>query len=361
MVSEVGMRVRMIARLSAAGFACCLVLSAAIADNERDTRALLRNIKNVHDARKAQQNPIWVKFTARTTESVAWQKAWGNAGAETDRVLTLEAEYAVRGNMSRTWARTQVGREGPLVREGFTVYNGAICVSSSNKPGAYLVSSQPTQAQETEPPLGLIGEEVLRGLLEYAESKKEHLDGITAKIEHDKQGEEVCALGMAATQPYGWTFRFWLNVSQDYVVQRSETLDREGDPVDQTQADGYMSANGIWFPTGGATSHYLAGGILGYKTEFSVSSVKTSARDIPDSLFRFTFPDDAEIFDQDRGVTVRNIEQCQADWDRIIALAAQPREFWGHWFLLALLVAAVVGGALGLRRLRRQRAIKDRP
>jgi hypothetical protein len=131
-------------------FACSLGQALAQAP---DHDKLLRQLHQSYHRRLEQQNPIWVQFSATVTKSVPWQQALRNRKAKGERRLELDAEYARKGLMTRTWARRQSLDGTEPTKESFKVYNGRLFVVSSNKPNAYLVSATPDETQQAEPPL----------------------------------------------------------------------------------------------------------------------------------------------------------------------------------------------------------------
>src|SRR5262245_31807226 len=63
--------------------------------------------------RRKAQNPVWIKYHLKYTETSAWRNATSTTKSTNDVIWECDAEYAVKGSKFRSWVIFQNRPELP--------------------------------------------------------------------------------------------------------------------------------------------------------------------------------------------------------------------------------------------------------
>lgn len=347
------------------GLACLtiLALGSPLPGQEgparRADQELLSGILEACRDRQKQMNPHWVRFELSEFESGEWQKMFGDKSAQ-DRRWKIPGEYACKGAKTRTWADRRDSAVPPPRREFFVIYNGEISIMPSNEEGTYFISRKPKLDLAAGPPLSVTGEDNFYEHLKRWAEKKGELPVITTTHEKTKEGEPVLLVDLLYPKTRNWRVKCWLLPEQGHAVRRYE-VHSEGRLGRKCETFAFITVNGLCYPERGRAESYgrFPSGeqYLSKSTDFTVTSLETEAKKVPDSLFQFVVPTDASLWDEDEKVFIRNTERTESHLKEVVERAGPPN-LWKPWLWVGGSVALVMAlTALGLRwRKRMQRS-----
>jgi len=330
----------------------------------QNRQSLLKEIYEAFRTREQQLNPVWIKYTLHLAQTGEYFNRRGKTSGESaDHKITLEGEFARKGNRTRTWAINHDPDPRVPARETFRIFTGQVMITTLNEPNAYAISEHSDVLMEAESPYGIVGEEMLYvSLQQWMEGKKQ------IEVHTEPQAKTGSPGGMLVLElrypKDSWKNKCWFMPEKGWTLHRFEVFNAAGEIVNACQAEEYQDAGGIFIPKRGQRKHYLKGGRLGETVAFELSFAETRANRIPDTLFQFDFPKDSQIWDKDRKVFVRNADITESHLNEVVA-QARPRNILREWLGLALFALVLAIGTYLLiksvrGRVRRAVAIQAR-
>lgn len=341
------------------------LLSTALTQATTSAEQQLREIRSVLEARSQGRNPIWVKCRVEQFESaqsarLLTQRVPANAPGLADEVRDIQ--------WTTLW---EVARKGPLFRGSFVpvtralfspkepmvnVFNGTRTVTRIG-PDRYMVSKDPRAAVTFGSPWTVSGEDVfLRDLNRWATGAFKVARII---IEEEKDSAGRALLRVELHSPNGYLRKAWLSPEESYAIYRCQSWNPNGQLTGQSFADSYRMVDGVPYAESGTDEYYAVDepGLVLRRTSFKLESIVTDASQIPDSLFDLPIPRDAQIYDEDLKMTLRDPAQVQAYLDRLARLLPPRPRPW-RWMIgaAAALLSVLVALLIIARKYRRQAA-----
>jgi hypothetical protein len=289
-------------------------------------------------------NPIDVRYRLARTETAAWAGAMqrdSKSSKGSERLVESDARFACKG--AKVWA--SVVRRTPPVsndwgREDFVLYNGEHTVTKSNKPNEYFITKAPITKWPVQPPLAFVREEFVKGVLSgWADQS---VPSTAAARETAEGGERLLRIDITYKVNRSIT-SIWVLPAKDYALRKFESRLSNGGLIDQLEITESKEFQGVCFPTRAVNRHYMAGGRLGYTEQMQVDQVELDPANVPDRLFQFEFPANADIYDLDRQSMVRRTDVSESQLDAAVRGLAVDRPLWTRWWAWA---SVVVGGLL---------------
>lgn len=290
------------------------------------------------ERRNQQLEPIYVKYKITRIETPAWALATEPKGKKEpvgEKKIVHEAEYAKKGNSRRSFAR-QI--EPPVLtewaREGFWIFNGEVAVRKSNRPNEYLLSKKPVVNLMAPTIEELTHETELLVLLREANSGS---SSVLVNATEDTKGIETRRF-LHITHPKSkWTNKATLLPQREFSTVRHEIRNEKNSLVDVVDIDKYENFSGITLPMVISQKHFLVDGKLGYSVQLEVTRVALEDSGVPDDLFRFDFPPESHLFDEDLGVAVRKAELAESHLKEIADRLAPP-SLWQRWRVIIIAI-----------------------
>ena len=317
---------------------------------------LLNNILQACRSRQKISENIWVRFRFRDVQSAEYMKRISRNANAKELILAGQGEFAQKGTKVRSWARRenrsdQYWDEHDWLGESFIVYNGEISIRPSSQDKIFMISRAYDKKVAAERPTSIMGEELMFSELEAWASGKGKISDI--RVLADKTyADEVVALQWKYPQGQA-TVKAWFVPSQGWILRRYE----EGVSYCKSsrfhEATEYIEHEGLYYPKKGLNKLFMEDGQLQGSTEFEVESLETRASHIPDSLFQYEIPKDAQVWDNDLKVMVRNTELTESHLAELIRRLGPPPSLWVRWSLSVIAVTGFV--ILAARTLRRVR------
>jgi hypothetical protein len=312
---------------------------------EPSSQEILSTLLREFQRRQEQHDPIWVKFKIDHFEAPAWKPA--NQAADQNpnsSRVSYDGEYARKGTKTRSWAGHPNGLN-PL-----RIFNGEVTIQQSAKSNRFILSNKADSLTMTEPPWSILGEEQIRQELQLWADGKAPITSISVSEVPSVDGNGLLTIEWVSSSS-GWKHKCWVMPAQDWSLHRYEVYNDQGGPISAAEATRFMTIGGAVFAASGGRKNFLRSGELGRTDDFEVQSLVTSAREVPDRLFQVDFPPDAEIWDEDLKVFVRNSEIAQSHLDEIIRRATAPRSMFLSWLLIAATAGALIAvGCVAFRR-----------
>lgn len=305
----------------------------------------LNELHKIYEAREQRRNPIWLQFTIVKKETPHWQKLFSKGKASSDVTQNMECQFAKRGDFYHSSAKKVDPLRPNQELRSFTICNEQFSLSTISKENTFLLQHKPEYIQHGELPFSMTREDVLCYLL----AKWAHGDNPLKAIEWNSRPEGTIELIFTCIKS-GWKYQYVLDPSLEYVPLSSTSYTAANAYIDRTEVQSYESFAGIPVPIKGKLVHYADVGKVGFTSDFTVTSCKTAAGDIPDRLFHYDLPDDAIVVDMDKKITVRKTASTQRDWDDIVRLVGPRKTRWWIWTAAGIALFAAVAVIVVLRR-----------
>jgi hypothetical protein len=292
-------------------------------------------VLKTYEARESRRNPIHVKLKRHIRELMMQPQPNGAPAVTTLKRYDDEGEVVIKNNMKRTWSGNAAPDRPQSYQESFHVFNGTTEVSHFGDSNRFLLRRSPSGLNDAEPPWSMSGEERLLAYLRSWEKKTSDLKLVSTSMTRGFGDEEVCLIVFDYPNASGRE-KAWLLPGKEWIPWKLEIYDGKGNLTSIWETFEFMARDDLPFPKRGRRQVYNQKEIIN-DTQYEVTSLELDAGNIPDDLFAVKFPKDAEFWDEDENVLIRNPEVAQSHLQSIIANAGQ-RTSWGQ-------VYAIVGGA----------------
>jgi hypothetical protein len=207
-----------------------------------------------------------------------------------------------------------------------------------------MISKIPNNEIVAPTPWDIIGEaRVLSGLKRWQEGKSP-ARAVSSADQRAASGERVSIV--EETYRTKWRNKAWFLPDKGWALRRLEVYDDRNNPVDFSEVETFENYAGLDLPKQGYSKHFLPSGGLGRTLSFQVTALERSAANIPDRLFRVSFPPDANLWDTDNGETIRNAGLTQSHLDEVVRRMESPGLSWKAWLGIALAAVCIPSGAV---------------
>ncbi len=306
---------------------------------QADDSGLLRKLSRIYDDRQEQFNPIWIRYKIERVVSAAGQAQTTKKKINTRTKEVYQAEFARKGAKRRIWYKREDGQEN------FVLFNGDVQITPSGRPNEYMITKKPTNQTPVPLPLEMTGEGHLSRVIKLWIAGELKLKKVSAVKQRGADGNELLVLEL--TSMNNWRDKYWILPDREHSVRRFEMYTDKGRLLGRGEVLAYDEKQDIVYPIRGRCETFQSDGSLGSSEEFAIEAMKLEASQVPDDLFRFAFPRDASIWDQDLKTPVRRTEVAQSHLDEVVQ-HIEPRSVWRSWLLFSGIVFALAATGFGL-------------
>jgi hypothetical protein len=299
-------------------------------------QSLLVTVLRTYEARESKRNPIYLKLKRKLNKGHSTKGVTEGSG----EVFEDEAELAWKGNKEKTWA----GNPTPLSNRyvsSFRVYNGESEISHFGETNQFTIRRSRSHLLEAEPPWSIAGEEGFLEILRKADKKQTAVNVVSRTSQKDSSGEDLSVLVLYYPESRTRE-KAWLSPANDWLPRRLECYYESGELASVWVTSEFMNVDGFPFQRKGKRSSYYRDGKLIDSIEYEVTHVVLDPREIRDALFQVRFPPDAEFWDDDRKVIIRNLAVAEESFRELVAKAG-PSPSWVWYYGSRTLV---LGGAM---------------
>lgn len=304
------------------------------------------SIVAVLEQREGQMNPFWVKYRIEEFQSARCRRESGGhadarfAGEEDsedfeDLTFSVDAEIARKGQAVRASYTGPQLYAGKIVKENsqrITVYDGTKLTKFKDQYSqgperlpVYQVSVDPEKVASYMSPIYVACEPLLCKKLRAWLEKKVELD---VSLTWDDIGGEERLLALETKAANGAMTKALLLPDCGFGVRRLESFRSDGTRYLSWEGGKYEAHNGVYYPMSGVRTSYDEAGDVYERHTLEVLSVVKSRDEIPDTLFALEVPRNAELYDSDRKLRMRDPDAVQAHLAEMAKPTWQKRTFW---------------------------------
>jgi hypothetical protein len=322
-------------------------------------------------SRERNANPLWIQYTLGTfiSKEEFLRKAKANFKdgkppanfSPKDAKVEGAAELAVKGLKYRSSDSSPIiqpdGASAPVAEPAISIFDGRQVVSFNHvlspygRRPIYTISRVRSNALSFETPWSVLGESTLLNLLSNWKKGPSKYRSASVTRENSPSGNPL--LKIRTQHENGWVNQAWLREDLGYCIERFEMFWQNGKPNFHAEATEYKDAEGLPTPMAGKCALFTDDGAKVKELTFKIVKVVRNAEEIPDSLFTVPVPTNAEIFDADLKINVRDPDRVQAYLDQISAATLAPSP-WKRfrWPITVAVAASVVGLLVWINRRR---------